>query len=69
MEFINKPKALQNIPTNLQLKPPKYLDYSHIKTKKLVMEAWKGGEIYNIYEGLWEKHYKIKDLEGHLDVL
>ncbi len=33
------------------------------------MEAWKGGEIYNIYEGLWAKHYKIKDLEGHLDVL
>jgi hypothetical protein len=34
----------------------------------LVTEAWKGGKICNIYEGIWIKHYKIKNLEGHLDV-
>jgi hypothetical protein len=50
-------------------KPPKYLDYGHIKNKKLMMETWKGGKVCNIYEGLWAKHYKIKDLEGQLDVL
>jgi len=60
MEFINKPKALQNIPTNLQLKPPKYLDYSHIKTKKLVMEAWKGGEFTTYMKAFGKNITKLR---------
>jgi hypothetical protein len=39
------------------------------RKRKLAMEAWKGGEVCNIYESLWAKHYNIKDIECHLDVL